>query len=49
MSMPTQYLLKDIPRIEGKEDFVAWTVQEMDRHGIPRAMPGIDDGKEVSK
>ena len=48
-SMPAQYMFKDIPRIEGKEDFVAWTVQEMDRHGIGRAMLGIDDENEVTK
>ncbi len=47
--MPAQYMFKDVPRIEGKEDYVAWTVAEMDRHGIERAMLGIDDDNLVTK
>lgn len=48
-SMPAQYMFKDIPRVEGKEDYIAWTVTQMDRFGIARAMLGIDDGNEVTK
>jgi len=47
--MPAQYMFKDVPRIEGKEDYVAWTVAEMDRYGIERAMLGIDDDNEATK
>jgi hypothetical protein len=47
--MPAQYMFKDVPRIEGKEDYVAWTVAQMDRYGIERAMLGIDDANEVTK
>jgi hypothetical protein len=39
--MPAQYLFKDLPQVpEG--DYVAYTVAEMDRHGIARAMVGVD-------
>jgi len=48
-SMPAQYMFKDIPKVEGKEDYIAWTVSQMDRYGIARAMLGIDDGNEVTK
>jgi hypothetical protein len=36
-SMPAQYMFKDIPKVEGKEDYIAWTVSQMDRYGIARA------------
>ena len=48
-SMPAQYMFKDIPTVEGKEDYIAWTVSQMDRFGIARAMLGIDDANEVTK
>ncbi len=47
--MPAQYMFKDVPCIEGKEDYVAWTVAEMDRYGIERAMLGIDDDNQATK
>jgi len=48
-SMPAQYMFKDIPKVEGKEDYIAWTVSQMDRFGIARAMLGIDDGNAVTQ
>jgi predicted TIM-barrel fold metal-dependent hydrolase len=48
-SMPAQYMFKDIPKVEGKEDYIAWTVSQMDHYGIARAMLGIDDGNAVTK
>ena len=48
-SMPAQYMFKDIPKVEGKEDYIGWTVSQMDRYGIARAMLGIDDGNAVTK
>ena len=47
--MPAEYMFKDVPRIEGKEDYVAWTVAQMDRHGIERAMLGLDDDNQTTK
>ncbi len=49
--MPAQYLFKNLPRIalDGpQDDYVSYTVREMDRHGVARAMIGIDDGNEVT-
>ncbi|MCA9680278.1 MAG: amidohydrolase family protein [Kofleriaceae bacterium] len=42
--MPAQYMFKDIPKIEDvpQGDYVAWTVAQLDRHGIARAMVGLD-------
>ena len=47
--MPAQYMFKGIPQIEKQDDYVAYTVAEMDRHGIERAMLGVSDDNEVAK
>ncbi len=47
--MPAQYMFKRLPRIEGVEDYHAYTVAEMDRFGIQRAMLGVDDENAVTQ
>ena len=47
-SMPAQYMFKDIPDAGAQADYVAWTVAQMDKHGIERAMLDIDDDKPVA-
>lgn len=47
--MPAQYMFKDIPQIGGKDDYIAYTVEQMDRFNIERAMMGIDDQNHVAK
>ncbi len=47
--MPAEYLFKDIPQTAKQDDYVAYTVGEMDKVGVERAMLGIDDGNEVTK
>jgi len=42
-AMPAQYMFKDIPKTEKQADYVAYTVAQMDRFGIERAMLGVDD------
>ncbi len=46
---PAQYMFKDVPQVGGKEDYVAYTIEQMDKHGIHRAMLGIDDANVVAK
>ena len=41
--MPVQYLFKDIPKTGTQRDYIAYTVDQMDRFGIERAMVGISD------
>jgi hypothetical protein len=48
-SMPAQYMFKDIPRVEGEADYVAWTIGEMDRHGIAQAMLGFDEDNAATR
>jgi uncharacterized protein len=36
--MPAQYMFKDIPELEAVDDFLTWTLAQMDRHGIAKAL-----------
>jgi predicted TIM-barrel fold metal-dependent hydrolase len=40
--MPAQYLFKDLPKVGPQADYIAYTVAQMDLHGIERAMVGLD-------
>ena len=39
--MPAEYMFKDIPNVEGQSDYIAYTVGQMDAHGVERAMVSI--------
>lgn len=41
--MPVQYMFKDIPNTGKKDDYIAYTVELMDKFNIDRAMSGLDD------
>jgi predicted TIM-barrel fold metal-dependent hydrolase len=47
--MPAQYLFKDIPEAGKQDDYVAYTVAQMDKHGIERAMVGVNDDNQVTQ
>jgi predicted TIM-barrel fold metal-dependent hydrolase len=40
-AMPAQYMFKDIPDTGKHEDYIAYTLEQMDKHGIERAMIGL--------
>ena len=40
-TMPTQYMCKDIPDTSKEADCIAYTLAQMDKHGIERAMLGL--------
>lgn len=42
-SMPAQYMFKDIPQTGAVDDFVQWTVDQMDRFNIDKALVGWND------
>ena len=46
--MPAQYMFKHIPELEGVEDYIAFTVAEMDKYNIERAMLGFGGGVDTS-
>jgi predicted TIM-barrel fold metal-dependent hydrolase len=41
MAMPAQHLFRDVPEEPDDADMIAWTLDQMDRHGIDRAMIGV--------
>lgn len=46
--MPTQYMFRDIPKLDGLDDYLAFTVQQMDRHRIEVALVGFDDNSTTA-
>ena len=46
MAMPAQYMFKDIPEQPNDADMIEWTLDQMDGHGIHRALIGasLDGG-----
>jgi len=47
--MPAEYMFKDIPNTGEREDYIAYTLGEMDRAGVARAMIGVDDHVELAR
>ncbi len=47
-AMPAQYMFKNIPAAEGVDDLPGWTVGEMDRFGIQRALIGYNEGAPLN-
>jgi len=41
VKMPVEYMFKNIPEAADVDDHVAWTVAEMDKYGVERAMLGV--------
>ena len=40
-SMPAQYMFKDIPKTDGQDDYVLYTIDQMDKHNIRKAMINV--------
>jgi predicted TIM-barrel fold metal-dependent hydrolase len=47
--MPAQYMFKDIPQTGKQADYIAYTVAQLDKHGIERAMIGVSDDNAVTR
>jgi predicted TIM-barrel fold metal-dependent hydrolase len=50
--MPAQYMFKAVPELRDIRDFVGWTVEQMDRFGIAKALVGFsgdDTGREAAR
>lgn len=41
---PAQYMFKDVPKTDRAPDYVRYTLEQMDKHGIERAMIGVGIG-----
>jgi predicted TIM-barrel fold metal-dependent hydrolase len=47
-SMPAQYMFKDIPDSGKQEDYISYTLEQMDKHNIERAMIGVGKFGDVN-
>jgi len=41
--MPAQYMFKGVPQIGKSDDYLAWTVEQMDRFNIEKALVGFSE------
>ena len=41
-AMPAQYMFKGVPDVGACDDYIAWTVEQMDRFNIERARQMLD-------
>jgi predicted TIM-barrel fold metal-dependent hydrolase len=46
---PVEYMFKDVPKFSNLGDRIKFTLQEMDRHGIERALIGVSFEDEVAQ
>ena len=46
--MPAQYMFKNIPHVGQQDDYIKYTVEQMDKWGIERAMLSIAEDKPVT-
>lgn len=42
-AMPAQYMFKDIPQSGQQDDYLAWTVAQMDKHNVEKALVGWNE------
>ena len=45
---PVEYMFKDVPKTGRREDYIKYTLEEMDKYGIERALIGVSSGDETS-
>lgn len=46
--MPAEYMFRNIPEIDPQSDYIEYTVAEMDKWGVERAMLGISEENHVA-
>ena len=47
--MPAQYMFRGVPDVGDQLNYTTYTVAEMDKYGIERAMVGVDEGGYVEQ
>jgi predicted TIM-barrel fold metal-dependent hydrolase len=46
---PVEYIFKDVPKTATQADYIAYTLEQMDAHGIERALIGVSPDDETSR
>jgi hypothetical protein len=47
-SMPAQYMFKDVPQTGHADDYVQWTVEQMDKHGIDQGAGRLERERNLA-
>jgi len=47
--IPVEYMFRNVPEFGEVDDFIAYTVAQMDAHGVERAMIGVDEKNTVAQ
>ncbi|HSB98162.1 MAG TPA: amidohydrolase, partial [Spongiibacteraceae bacterium] len=46
--MPAQYMFRDVPQLDKLDDYLDFTVGQMDKHNIEVALVGFDDNSATA-
>ena len=46
---PVEYMFKDVPKAGSRDDYIRYTLDEMDKYGIERALIGVDLDDKTSQ
>ena len=46
--MPAQYMFRNIPELEKRDDYVAFTIEQMDKHNIEMAMTSFSESSPLA-
>jgi len=46
---PVEYMFKDVPKTASQADYIKYTLDQMDAHGIERALIGVSEDDESSR
>ena len=46
---PVEYMFKDVPKAGTRDDYISYTLQEMDRYGIERALIGVSPEEKTAQ
>ncbi len=46
---PVEYMFKDVPQAGSRDDYIAYTLSEMDKYGIERALIGVSPEEKTAQ
>lgn len=46
-TFPAEYMFKEVPHTGKQDDYIKYTIEQMDKHGIKKAMVGMNESSEI--
>ena len=46
---PVESMFKDVPKTGRRDDYIQYTLEQMDKHGIERGLIGVSERDETAK